>query len=184
MSRCLITAFPDNIIIIIIISSSSNSNNSNNNNNINSAFYAAAAATTTTFSFSLTSPVPTFPELLQARYPIPIPIGVGGLRRPKAQTAARVHQPSPENSQQILGTKSSWQEQQKAQLPPLTYTGHWSDRVTPIKPVTHPLKGRGTARFNIGSMGSPNPHRQPPNQSSPSQPAGRPCGHWQHPSPM
>ena len=29
--------------------------------------------------------------------------------------------------------------------------------------ITHPLKGRGTARFNIGSMGSPDPHRQPPN---------------------
>jgi len=38
--------------------------------------------------------------------------------------------------------------------------------------ITHPLKRRGTARFNIVSMGSTGPHRQPPNQSSPSLPAG------------
>ena len=49
--------------------------------------------------------------------------------------------------------------------------------------ITHPLK-RGTAGFNIESMGSMDPHRQLPNQSSPSQPAGWPCCHWQHPSPM
>ena len=50
--------------------------------------------------------------------------------------------------------------------------------------ITHLLKKRSTARFNLGSTGSMGPHRQPPNQSSPSQPTGRPCGYWQHPSPM
>jgi len=38
--------------------------------------------------------------------------------------------------------------------------------------IAHPLKRRGTGRFNIGSMGSTGPHRQLPNQSSPSLPAG------------
>jgi len=38
--------------------------------------------------------------------------------------------------------------------------------------TAHPLKRRGTARFNIGSMVSTGPRRQLPNRSSPSLPAG------------
>ena len=34
--------------------------------------------------------------------------------------------------------------------------------------ITHPLKKRCTARFNIGTTGFTNPHKQPPNQSRPS----------------
>jgi len=34
--------------------------------------------------------------------------------------------------------------------------------------ITHPLKKRGTSRFSNGSMGSIDPHKQPPNQSRPS----------------
>jgi len=38
--------------------------------------------------------------------------------------------------------------------------------------ITHPLRRRGTARFNIGSTGSTGPRRQLPNRSSPSLPEG------------
>jgi len=50
--------------------------------------------------------------------------------------------------------------------------------------ITPLLKKRRTARFNLGSTESTYPDRQLPNQSSPSQPTGRPSGHLQHPSPM
>ena len=45
--------------------------------------------------------------------------------------------------------------------------------------VTHPLKKRGAVGFSVGSA---DPHKEPPNHSRPSQSAGRLCGHWQpHP---
>ena len=48
-----------------------------------------------------------------------------------------------------------------------------ADRIMSLRSSDYSsLKRRGNARFNIESMGSIDPHRQLPNESSPSQPAG------------
>jgi len=53
-----------------------------------------------------------------------------------------------------------------------------TDRICrPDQEMTHPLKKRGTTRFSKGTIGSTDPHRQPPNHSRPSQRTDWPCGH-------
>jgi len=56
----------------------------------------------------------------------------------KTYAATRAHQLSPENSQQTQGTKKSWQEQQRAPLPPLTWIDCWSDHTALTKHLLIP----------------------------------------------
>jgi len=60
-----------------------------------------------------------------------------------------------------------------------------ADRIMSLRSSNYSSpKKRGYCQVYVGSMGFTDPHRQPPNQNSPSQPACWPCSHWQHPSPM